>query len=241
LHRRCPQTPQLWGSGDIHSPRFLREFEISLPRRGEACLFLLAGDIVDKGRVIFAVPVVEAVRRAYPGASIVAVFGNEEYYELEDELRKITPSVKWLSDDMAVYECNGHNVAVVGTRGALERPTSWQRRHMPWLERIYRERPRIVSELLRKAKREADIVVLLSHYALSRATIRGEPPKVWPYLYSPLMEKVITRERPNAAVHGHAHRGTFRAVVGGVPVYNVAFPLNRVPVRVRPRLSLTLF
>ena len=241
LHRRRPQAPSLWGSSDIHSPRYLRGFLSSLPRGGQACLFLLAGDIVDRGRTEAAVPVVRAVREAYPGASIVAVFGNEEYQEIEEELRRLTPEVDWLDDEVKVYECGSARVAVVGTRGALERPTSWQKRHMPWLERVYRERPRIVAGLLREARREADIVVLLSHYALSRATIVGEPRRVWPYLYSPLMERVLVSERPNAAVHGHAHHGTPKAVVAGVPVYNVAFPLNRGPVRVAPRLALSLF
>jgi len=225
----------------VHSPLYLEAFRSSLSSLSdEPCLFLFAGDIVERGRVEAAGPVFEAARQAAPSSTLVAVFGNEEYHDREDEFRRAYPWVDWLDDEYRVYECAGQRVAVVGTRGALARPTSWQRRNMPWLERVYRERPVRIARLLDEASREADIVILLSHYALARATIKGEDPRVYPYLYSPAMERVVREARPHAAVHGHAHKGTPRAVVSGVPVYNVAFPLNRRPVRVRPRVPLTL-
>ncbi len=220
---------------DVHSPRFLPLLREALESwgDGEPCAVLLAGDIVDKGRAPMVEPVVAMLRRRFPSARLLAVFGNEEYEQVRPVLRRLAPEVTWLEDELAVVDCGGSRVGVVGTQGALERPTRWQARHMPWLARVYRERPRRVAELLRRARGEADYVVLLSHYGLARATVVGEDPRIWPYLYSSLMEEVVRRERPDAAVHGHAHKGTPRAVVAGVPVYNVALPLNRrlTPVR----------
>ncbi len=182
---------------------------------------------MDKGNVAAAAHVFRLIEKHYPGSRIVAVFGNEEYHDREEEFRRRYPSIDWLDDEYRVYECGDRRVAVVGTRGALARPTRWQRRHMPWLERVYRERPARIVELARQARREADHIVVLSHYGLARATLQGEPPSIWPELYSPLMEKAILRIRPDAAVHGHAHNGRPHAVVGGVHVYNVALPLNK--------------
>ena len=228
-------------SSDIHSPRYLAQFLRSLEtREGRACLFRLAGDIVDRGRVEAARPVVNAISSRYPETRIVAVFGNEEYHDLEDKFRRLYPEVDWLDDEYRVYDCGGRSVAVVGTRGALDRLTSWQRRNMPWLERVYRERPRIVAELLDRARSEAEFVVLLSHYGLSRATLRGEDPRIYPYLYSSLMERVVTAKKPDAAIHGHAHKGTPKAIISGVPVYNVAFPLVKSPVTIPLRKARSL-
>ena len=225
----------LLATADIHSPRYLSLLSKALARvNTDPCAVLLAGDIVDRGNVAAAAHVFSLIRQRLPGKPIIAVFGNEEYHDLEDEFRKRYPYVTWLDDEYTTIECReGGQIAIVGTRGALDRPTPWQRRNMPWLERVYRERPTKIARLIDEARREAGRVVLLSHYALSRATIRGENPRIYPYLYSRAMERVIAEKRPDAAVHGHAHRGTPRGSVAGVPVYNVALPLVSVPVIIR--------
>lgn len=220
---------------DVHSPRFLQLLRRALREwsSGEPCAVLMAGDLVDRGNVAMLGPVVREVSSKWPGARLIAVFGNEEYHQVRGELRSRYPEVRWLDDELEIVDCGGASVGVVGTSGALERPTSWQRRRMPWLERVYQERPARVEALIREARGVADAVILLSHYALARSTIEGEDPRIYPYLYSRAMERVLMRARPDAAVHGHAHKGTPFALVEGVPVYNVALPLNRRVVEVR--------
>ncbi len=231
LQNRGPPR-RLYASSDIHSPHYLLPFKSSLKTVRECCIFMLAGDIVDRGNVAAAEPVFKAIREVSPGSVIVAVFGNEEYHEREDLFRKRYRDIIWLDDEYQVFQCGEKRIAIVGTRGALEKLTSWQKRNMPWLRRVYNERPKIVANLIAEARKEADHVILLSHYALSRETIKGENPAVWPHLYHPGMEEVVKSLKPDAAVHGHAHRGKPKAFVAGVPVYNVAFPLNRAPVRI---------
>jgi predicted phosphodiesterase len=230
------EAPVAVAFSDVHSPRYVSVLSEALKKYSgpEPCLVFMAGDLVDKGKYLMLAPVLRLVRSRFPRSRLVAVFGNEEYESVRGRLRSEFPEVEWLDDEVKVYECGGVKVAVVGTQGALERPTRWQARNMPHLYKVYRERPRIVARLLREARNAADVVVLLSHYGLSRATVVGEDPRIWPYLYSSLMERVLSEARPDVAVHGHAHMGTPRALVAGVPVFNVALPLNRRLVRVLP-------
>ncbi len=231
--------PRLLATSDIHSPEYLKQYVMSLAGLKEKpCLFMFAGDIVDRGQVDAARPVFEAAQRL--GGRLVATFGNDEYQELWDEIRSRYAYVDWLVDELKVYDCGEVSVAVVGTPGSLDEPTKWQRTHIPGIERVYSERVRAVRELLLRAKGDADLVVLLSHYAVARANLRGEDPRAYPYLYSSKMERVVREVRPSVAVHGHAHNGHPFSIVEGVPVYNVAFPLNRSPVWVTGRVRVGL-
>ncbi len=219
---------------DVHSPVYLGLLRKALASaKGKPCAVLVAGDLVERGRAAAAEPVARAVFEKWPGVPVVAVPGNEDYEDVMDEIRRRTPGFTWLEDDYTVIDCGDSAVAIVGTRGALDRLTRWQRKHRPELERIYRGRPSIVAKLIDEARREAGKVVFLSHYGLARATLRGEDPRIWPELYSSRMERVVAEKKPDAAIHGHAHQGTPKAVVAGVPVYNVSLPLNRSVVEVR--------
>ncbi|MGC9071529.1 MAG: metallophosphoesterase family protein [Acidilobus sp.] len=234
---------RILATSDIHSPEYLEPYIKSLAGVKERpCLFLFAGDIVDRGRVEAARPAFEATQRL--GARLVATFGNDEYQEVWDRMRSQYPQVDWVIDGTRVYDCDGTSIAVVGTPGSLDSPTRWQRARIPGIERVYEERVRTVRDLLVKAKAEAKVVILLSHYGLARANLRGEDPSTYNFLYSSKMEKVIREVKPTVAVHGHVHNGQPFSTVEGVPVYNVAFPLNRAPVWIswrRVQLGLEAF
>jgi len=242
MGNHCSTEAPILASSDIHSPLYLKEFRKSLLEyKGEKpCLFLLAGDIIDKGNVEAAAHVFNSIYSRFGDIKIVSVFGNEEYHDRENLLIKRYGSIIWLNDTYTIINCSGINIGIIGTRGALQRPTRWQRLHMPWLWKIYKERPRILKGLIETARKDSDLIILLSHYALTKHTIRGEPTIAWPEIYSPAMEKLLIETRPNAAVHGHAHRGSPYALLNGIPVYNVAFPLNKKPVKICPKRHITL-
>lgn len=238
-----PSSPLIAATSDIHSPRFLHllRMAVSAWSLGRPCVLLLAGDLLDRGRVGAFKPALDLLELVAQGAPIVGVFGNEDYDTIREAIAKTYPRVLWLQDDYTVVDCGCESLGIVGSTGALDSLTRWQARNRPELERVFRERPRLLEELISRARREAGRVVLLTHYAVSRATVEGEDPRIYPYLYSSMMERMIARARPSAAVHGHAHNGKPRASVAGVPVYNVALPLNKRIVRVQPRSGLEAF
>ncbi|MEM1685699.1 MAG: metallophosphoesterase [Acidilobaceae archaeon] len=231
----------LYAVSDIHSPRFLQLFRQSLRNLDvEPCIFILAGDIIDKGRVEMMKPVVEELASKW-STPIIAVFGNEEYHSVRDRLRREYSNIIWLDDSLSILKCSNIKVAVIGTQGAIDRLTKWQSANMPWLEEEYKRRPEVVANLISEARRDADIVILVSHYALTSENLKGEDPKIWPEMFSKKMEKVLVESRPNIAIHGHSHLGRQYVMVKGVPVYNVALPLTRNITKIKLPISLKSF
>lgn len=219
-------------TSDVHSPRYLLEFIAALGRHRDACgrvrLFIFAGDMVEKGRVAALEPVVKAVRSSCRSARIVAVFGNEEYMDRETLFVERYKDVVWLNDNYMTLEYGGYRVAVYGTRGAIDRPTPWQRRNIPGIHRIYSERVSRLRETVSALRRKGYYVIVVTHYAPTRKTVEGEDPKIWPYLASTAMERAIEESKPNLVIHGHAHHARrLEALVGETLVVNVAFPARR--------------
>ncbi len=218
----------IYASADIHSPHYLFLFRNSIKKLSEPpCVFIFAGDIVDRGKIEMAEPVFNSVRERFPDISIISVFGNEEYMDREELFIRRYTYVRWLNDEIEYFRCGNVRLSVVGTRGSLKKPTSWQKRNIPGIEEIYRNRVNKIRELLERAKENSDIVILVSHYAVTKKTIMGEPPAVHDQLYDPRMENVIKKVQPDIAIHGHAHRGKPMAHLGRTVIYNVAFPLLR--------------
>ena len=157
-----------------------------------------------------------------------AVFGNEEYFDRERSFIENYPEVVWLNDSVAEVEVLGFKFCIVGSRGVLAKPTHWQAKHIPDIHNIYRERVKRLTHLLSRCRESCDKVLLVTHYACSYATIRGEPPSIHPYLGYPLVENLPPNARPDAAIHGHAHNAkVLRAFVNNVEVHNVAIPARR--------------
>ena len=232
--------------GDIHGTRYFRIFKSSLKAivgfKPDVVVF--AGDMVDEGKVDDLEYIVKEVMNKFPGVPIISVFGNEEYHELEADFVKRFPEIIWLNDTPAIKEFNGVKVGFVGTRGALNKLTFWQRRHKPELELVYKERPKIIKSLILELRKYVDIVILVSHYAPVFATVKGEPEKVYPYMGSYDMERVVREVKPDVVIHAHAHNSrVLEAVIDGVKVYNVSLPARKgvTLIEVRPRITLTKF
>ena len=113
---------------------------------------------------------------------------------------------------------------MVGSTGSLERPTSWQKRNIPHISDIYRARIETVASLLR---RDAEVKLLLTHYATTYLTLEGEARSGFPWMGTRRFESVISETRPSVVVHAHAHKGTPRANLDGIDILNVSLPLNR--------------
>ncbi|MGC8620395.1 MAG: metallophosphoesterase family protein [Caldisphaera sp.] len=226
-------------TSDIHSPIYFDLFFTSLNKIDEIpCIFLLAGDIINKGKIENARPVFDLINNKFPEVKVIAVFGNDEYSEIWDELRKKYSNVTWLLDEYIVVECNKTKIAIVGTPGAIDKPTKWQLTHINGIQNYYQNRVNKIKELLIEAKGKSDKVILLSHYGLSSLTLKGEKPFAYSQLYSSKMEKIISEIRPDVAIHGHAHKGKKFAILNNVPIYNVAIPLVKEVVKIKFKKTL---
>lgn len=212
--------------GDVHAPKYFKEFLSALSRvnwSGSNALVLLAGDLVDKGKIEFMKPVIKAIHSSINGVTI-GIFGNEEYDSLKDKIRSEYNSVIWLDDEVYYYEHEDSKIAIIGSRGVLDKPTLWQRRNIPNIEEVYAERLEKIEYLLKKVPLGYTII-LLTHYAPTYLTLEGEDKRIWPMLGSKRLEKLLLKYQPKLAIHAHAHKSTrHEAYVKSTQVINVSFP-----------------
>ncbi len=186
---------------------------------------------------MYAPQVFKVLKKYYKGP-VVAVFGNEDYESVENEMRRLCPDIIWLNDSYYDLELKGVKVRLIGTRGVIDVPTPWQMRNIPDIRRRYENRLNRIESLLRGSPYPT---VLISHYAPTYATLHGEMRKIWRYLGSKKMEALIRKYKPTLVIHGHAHKGVIeRTEIEGVPIFNVSLPAFErifiIPLELRPTL-----
>jgi len=213
-------------TADIHSPKHLEALKEAVGRvEIRPDVVLLAGDLINKGKVKWYSPTIEAIS-LLESNRIVAVFGNEEYEETHDVLREeFGDIITFLDDESVKFEINGLSLGVVGTKGSLEQPTIWQERNIPRIKEVYEARIEKVEGLLKEL--DTDLRILLMHYAPTFKTLYGEYRNIWPQLGHRGYEKVIEVTRPDLVIHAHAHNGSKKAVLWNIEILNVSFPLWR--------------
>ncbi len=209
---------------DVHSPVWFKDLEKAVKKIDEKVdLLLIAGDMIDRGNVKYYRKIVDLLSTLE--ADMIAVFGNDEYDSLKEEIKKENPEVTFLDDESKVIEIEGLKIGIVGSRGSLEMPTTWQKRNIPRIDELYRNRVELVGNLLLDLRGKVDVSILLTHYATTTKTMRGENPRAWRYLGHRGFERYMREGLVDIAVHGHVHNGKKMAEVGNTKVYNVAFPL----------------
>ncbi len=212
---------------DIHSPKFFDLFVKSLDLHidnKKPDLFLLVGDIVDRGLVL-------EYRKIYNSlfgkinCPIVSCFGNSEYGPENTELmKKENPEIIFLEDESIVFDIHDKKIGVVGTKGSLDRPTFWQSKNIPGITEHYRDRIEKISMLLNDL--DVDFKILMTHYVPTYKILEGENPVQFPEMGSRFFEKVIIERKPDIVLCGHSHRGKKQVWIDSVPVFNVGLTLN---------------
>lgn len=211
----------------------IREFWKYLENLKEPDLFLLAGDITVYSRTEDYEIFLDLIKRKKWKCPIIGVFGNREFEEDFDKIKKTCGRrIKFLNDEKMNIKIKGKNIGIVGTRGSLDVPTWWQSHNIPGIRDVYSERIEKVRDLLKELK--GDIRILLMHYAPTYKTLKGENPRAYGGLGSERFEKVILETRPDLVIHGHAHYGIPLAFVNSIPVFNVALPVNEKIVEIDP-------
>jgi Icc-related predicted phosphoesterase len=212
-------------TGDIHSPQYFEQFVRAVDSmQQKPDLFLMTGDMINRGE-LSEYDKVYNVLFGKINCPIVSCFGNNEYAELRDTLKKNYPDIKFLDDSATMIQIGSITIGIVGTTGSLDTPTPWQRTNIPNIEHLYRSRIDLVDRLFQRMR--AHIKILLVHYAPTYKTLEGENPRFYSTLGCQAYENVINARKPSLVVHGHGHNGKRQAWVDTVPVFNVALPLNR--------------
>ena len=218
---------KILATADIHSPRYTSLFMKSIREVSDKPdLVILAGDLVEKNNVVALKPIYNYLLEKYENVPIIAVYGNEEYRGFEYKYREMYSGFKWLNDEYVVLKLESYQVAVIGTRGALDKPTTWQARNIPGIYKYYSELPGKIARLIDEIRgKGVDIVILVSHYGVTYKNLEGEPKSIWPYLACSRFEKVIVEKKVDLVIHGHAHNGVREVIyLGETPVYNVSLP-----------------
>jgi len=192
----------------------------------EPDLLFFAGDIYEYRNPEIYGLILDFIKLKKWKCPIVAVFGNREFDEDIDDIKKICKNrITFLDDESIELKIKGKEIGIVGTRGSLDIPTWWQWRNIPGIRKTYIDRVEKIKKLLEELK--SDIKILLMHYSPTYKTLKGEDNRIYGCLGSKKYEDVIKKTKITFAVHGHAHYGTPLASVNSTPVFNVAFTVNR--------------
>jgi Icc-related predicted phosphoesterase len=205
-----------------------------------ADVLLLCGDFTDYGLPEEARVLAKEITAAVK-IPVIAVLGNHDYESGQDkELRAILADA-----GVTVLDgegCEIHGVGFAGVKGFGG--GFGDRALQPWGEEQIK---RFVHEAVEEAlKLESALArlwmpqrVAVLHYSPIEATVRGEPPEIFPFLGSSRLEEPLNRYPVCAIFHGHAHHGQPEGRTrADVPVYNVAVPVlthafpDRSPFRV---------
>ncbi|TFG31841.1 metallophosphoesterase [Candidatus Thorarchaeota archaeon] len=203
--------------GDIHSPRFLPIFERSLREIETPDIFLLAGDIVNRGKIDEYPVVIDTIDSTHGKIPIAACFGNEDYNELYPESRVrdlVGNRVVFLDNSTQLFSIRGSTLGVIGISIINEKV-----KDIPSIRVVFEERARMLSELLQELAAVSDNTIILSHFRPVEDTLSGQSAFSWWF------GEIVKVTKPSLIVHGHVHNSTKnRVMVESTPVYNVALP-----------------
>ncbi|MGC8543318.1 MAG: metallophosphoesterase family protein [Vulcanisaeta sp.] len=204
-------------TADIHSPKYFTRFREAVKNLGRFDLILLAGDLMEDGKIEGLKVLINELRKL--SDNVIAVPGNEDYEEVMPRAKSLG-FIRWLDDEVIRVNVNGVPLRIVGSRGSLERPTTWQLKNIPHITETYKRRVEWLKNTLNSSR---ELTILLIHYAPSFKTLEGEDPRIWPTLGVRDLESTIFSNNV-IAIHGHAHESTLRCVKSGKSyIINAAF------------------
>ena len=215
---------------DLHfSPQSYDRIREAMQRvRDDADILVIAGDLTNYGKPEEMESLLNAmVRLRIP---IVAVLGNHDYESgKQDELMKMMAAEGIKILDGTGYERDG--VGFAGTKGFLGGfgrgvLTAFGEPEVKTFVQASLDETMKLERALTQLRAEKRVVVI--HYSPIAETVKGEPEVIYPYLGSSRLAEVIDRHGARLVIHGHAHHGSPEGkTTAGIPVYNVALPINQ--------------
>ncbi|MFW9918583.1 MAG: metallophosphoesterase [Candidatus Thorarchaeota archaeon] len=218
---------RLYGVADVHYPRYARDFNKALEGLPAPDMFLFAGDMVNRGSAEEFPNVLDIIRESFgDGFPIISCFGNEEYSEVREDIKKLVKGRMMLLDEKsALVTVKDIRVGIVGTQGSLDKPTSWQKKNIPGIRDEFGRRASRAESLLKRIGARSDYQILLMHYSPCIETCQGEDQRAFAWLGSRKFYTVISNIQPDLVIHGHVHNSVIHeAKVGATLIRNVALP-----------------
>lgn len=203
----------------------------------DADLLVLAGDLTRCGTVDEIRMLTDELRDVT--VPIVAVLGNHDLHAdqpaaVVDELA--AHGVTVLEGSATTIDVHGTTIAVAGTIGfGGGFPGGTASEFGEPLMKAFVQRTKQLAAGLDHALAtvDADLTVVVTHYAPIEATLGDEPREIYPFLGSYLFGEVADRHEVDLLLHGHAHRGAEHGFTsGGARVRNVAQPVIEAAYRV---------
>ncbi|MHA2379014.1 MAG: metallophosphoesterase family protein [Candidatus Thorarchaeota archaeon] len=220
------RTVRIAAVADVHSPRFLNEFKISLSELKSPDILLLAGDIVNFGKALEYSNVIGAINsRLGTTLPIVACFGNEEFTGVRNDILELTkPRVTFLDDEAITINHGGFRLGIVGTHAPFDSREDSKSGNDSDMRRAFERRARRLSRLLKDLVLKVDRTILLMHYSPLSKT--KEEPNV--NSFSWWISEATEDVQPDLVIHGHVHSPIRHSVIiGQTRTINVAFPARR--------------
>lgn len=215
---------------DVHSPLYTKEFiEIAKKRCSEIKpdLAIVAGDVVERGSWKDA-DYLEKINDICKPELFVGVFGNDDYQEVKGNIKDLTPSIRWLEEEILSLRMHGYKINIFGSTGILDEPTKWQAKNIPNIHKEYQDRLEKLKNFCVNTTRD-DLNIIVMHYPPTHSTLIGEPIWAWSQMGSKKAESVILASCQSAYVfHGHAHNSKrLMFTSGNISFINVAFPARK--------------
>ena len=210
---------------DVHTPQYFDEFVRAVDRfTVRPDILLMAGDMISRGGIEDYDKICNVLfgKMTCP---IIACFGNNEYQESREEIKKKYTDIKFLDDEATVLQIGEKSVGIIGTTGSLDTPTPWQRKNIPNIEHVYQSRINLVDRFLQRLS--VDLKIVLMHYTPTFKILEGENPKFYTSQGSQRYESVLSERKPDLVICGHAHRGLKQTWLDTIPIFNVSIPVNQ--------------
>lgn len=199
---------------DIHYPRFFSQFEESLRNLTKPDIFLLAGDIVNRGKSDGYAVVVDAIDSNFGNIPIVACFGNEDYNMFHNEqqiVESVGKRVTFLDNRSITISIKGTKIGIIGVSIIGERV-----KEVSAIRSVFEDLAQWISQSLEELMAIVSEVIILSHYS---PLAENEASFSWWFW------EAVKNYLPSTIVHGHIHDAIKNKVeVESTSVYNVALP-----------------
>jgi Icc-related predicted phosphoesterase len=222
-------TKRIAAIADIHVNRTDKGKWTSLFRdiSAQADVLVICGDLTDTGDEEEAVVLAAELKAA--SIPVVCVLGNHDHEKGHHKaIRQIIQNerVHVLDGEAVVVEGIGF-AGIKGFGGGFDHfMLSYFGEAMMknFVQESINEALQLDRALARIDKEHGAIPkIAVMHYAPIQATVKGEPPEIYPFLGSSRLEEPLNKRKVTAAFHGHAHAGMLEGKTSeGIRVFNVA-------------------